>query len=295
MSSFNIVIMGFGKMPADCAQILLNQKVTIEEVWETEANAFSALEGFCKRKRLAYKRLGAAAISQSLRLISNPTVIFSINNNYLFPATILEKPNLKIINFHNSLLPSYRGHGQIIPTWVIYKGETRHGVTWHLIDRRLDGGNILAQAEFTICRDDTALSVMIRSVSLGTDLFAEHCQRFLAVNCSGQPQTTNSAHIYRLSDLPNNGLLDIAWPFDEACRFLRSMDYGHFKILPHPEVEIGGTLFRILKYTIEEHKNTVTAGKVVSLHPELSPASAELRYDEGTINILLERLSRYEN
>ncbi len=167
-------------MPADCAQILLNQKVTIEEVWETEATAFSALEGFCKRKRLAYKRLGADAISQSLGLISNPTVIFSINNNYLFPATILEKPNLRIINFHNSLLPSYRGHGQVISTWVIYKGETRHGVTWHLIDGKLDGGNILTQAEFMICRDDTALSVMMRSISLGIDLFAEHCQRFLA-------------------------------------------------------------------------------------------------------------------
>lgn len=41
-----ILIMGFGKMPADCTAILLKSNVSIQIILETEESQFSPLEGF---------------------------------------------------------------------------------------------------------------------------------------------------------------------------------------------------------------------------------------------------------
>lgn len=49
------------------------------------------------------------ALTEFLEHIENSALILSVDNLYLFPSTVVRKKNLKIVNFHNSYLPSHKG------------------------------------------------------------------------------------------------------------------------------------------------------------------------------------------
>lgn len=50
------------------------------------------------------------------------------------------------INVHGSLLPKYRGMHSTF--WAIMNGEENLGITYHLVDKYMDSGDILAQYSF---------------------------------------------------------------------------------------------------------------------------------------------------
>lgn len=85
MSFFKIIIMGFGKMPTDCAGILLTNNVPVHGIWETEKSEFSPLEGLSARLNIPFERPSRKEATALLDSLREPAVVFSINNNYLFP------------------------------------------------------------------------------------------------------------------------------------------------------------------------------------------------------------------
>ena len=295
MSFFKIIIMGFGKMPTDCAGILLTNNVPVHGIWETEKSEFSPLEGLSARLNIPFERPSRKEATALLDSLREPAVVFSINNNYLFPSQICEKDNLRIINFHNALLPRYPGHGRVIPTWVIFNGESRHGVTWHLVNAGIDAGDILCQGEFAISENDTALKVMMRAISLGVDLFSRHFQEVIGHRCEGRPQGQVQRRVYRSRDIPNNGHIDISWDFLTMSRFLRSMDYGHFKLLPASKINLDGILYVVTGYRIIAKNTHINNNNNIQIahSSEKNGNEARFFYREGMINLLLRREESY--
>ncbi len=89
---------------------------------------------------------------------------------------ILTKPYLTAfpngaINVHFSLLPKYRGAAPV--NWAIVNGETETGVTTMKMDRGLDTGDILLQAETKIADDETAVQLMDRLSMIGAGLLSD--------------------------------------------------------------------------------------------------------------------------
>ncbi|GBC63764.1 hypothetical protein DENIS_4762 [Desulfonema ishimotonii] len=290
MYFFKIIIMGFGKMPADCIEILLSKGVPIHCVLETEKSGLSPLQGLCERLAIPFERPSPDQTAAILDSIAGPAVVFSINNNYLFPPVILEKENLRIINFHNSLLPSYRGHGRAIPTWVIFNGESRHGVTWHLINATgIDDGDILVQDGFAISKTDTALTVMMRAVSLGTDLFSGHWKEFVSPQCVGRPQKAKRGRTCHRHDIPNNGWIDISWGFEKTDRFLRSTDYGPFNLPLFPRIRITGKTYWVKSYVIDKNKTTGDERILLQHASDGYLTGAEFFYPQGRIVLRLQK------
>jgi len=307
----DIGIMGFGKMPADCAQILLNHQMKVNFILETEESPFSSLEGLCSRNSIVFEKpkaeKKAEKVAAFLNDLDDPTVILSINNNFLFPANIVRKETLRIVNFHNAVLPSYPGHGQSIPRWIVYNGETQHGVTWHLVNEGIDSGNILCNKTFAVLDTDTALSVMMRSIKVGIDLFEQWWERFLDFRFRGIPQADNTQPIYRSpmqnrlyrkKDLPNNGQLDPGWDFDQSIRFLRSMDYSRLQVVAPPRIAFEHQICSIKKYRVEKR----LPGAEESAKKENAGQAEQtyrLNYDEGAITLYLQKTkeepSRYED
>ncbi|MBW2058449.1 MAG: hypothetical protein JRJ26_13225 [Deltaproteobacteria bacterium] len=280
------IVMGFGKMPADCASVLLQNEVAIRGILETEKAGFSGLAGFAERAGIPFAAPARDEITHRLSLVDKPTVVFSINNNYIFPRDVCGRENLRIVNFHNSLLPHYRGHGRVIPSWVVFAGEARHGVTWHLVSADVDGGNILCQGGFEVSEDDTALQVMMRAVSLGIRLFARHWQEFMDPEYKGRPQGEARGRIFGKNDVPNRGEMDLSWDFKTAGRFLRSMDYGVFRLLPLPRIRLDGKWYVVRKYRIESRGNRFSKGGVqVVERPEGKAGDAAILYPEGIIRL----------
>jgi phosphoribosylglycinamide formyltransferase-1 len=68
-------------------------------------------------------------------------------------APMLEAFPRRILNIHPSLLPKYPG----LEAWkqALVAGEKITGCTVHYVDERIDHGDIIAQREVPILRDDT--------------------------------------------------------------------------------------------------------------------------------------------
>jgi len=242
-------------MPADCIKILISNGFKPALVIETEETMFSSLKSTGRQHGIPYHQLPKNEVTTLLNSLSDPTIIFSINNNYIYSSKMIRRENVRVINFHNAYLPNYRGHGKVVPTWAIFNGELTHGVTWHMVSDGIDEGRILCQEAFEISEDDTALHLITRCISLGINLFSNNLDKFSNDQTIGKSQIKNSSKIYRSKDIPNDGWLNINWGFDMISRFLRSMDTGLFNLLSKPKIRLYDKNFLISKYTIDKQTN----------------------------------------
>ena len=85
-------------------------------------------------------------------------IIISVNYLFIVGQDIFNYPKKMAINFHGSLLPKYRGRTPHV--WAIINNETETGITAHLIDEKCDTGDIVAQINIPIKKNDTGYDVL---------------------------------------------------------------------------------------------------------------------------------------
>lgn len=73
---------------------------------------------------------------------------------------IFDIPQIASINIHPSLLPKYRGANPY--SRAIMFGETKTGLSFHLINEKFDAGAIILQKEFPILKTDNAKTLKTR-------------------------------------------------------------------------------------------------------------------------------------
>ncbi len=98
---------------------------------------------------------------------------------------------LGIINVHPSLLPAHRG-----PTPIenaILKGDLRTGITLMKISENLDAGDIYAQSELNIGKDENKLSLTRRLGVLAAGILAENLPLILKQQLRPKPQDHQQA------------------------------------------------------------------------------------------------------
>lgn len=92
----------------------------------------------------------------------NPDIVLVGSWSEKFKKEVYDIPKIATINAHPSLLPQYRGPNPYF--WTIKNGEQTSGITFHLMDKDLDAGAILAQEEVKIYPSDTGKSLKERTV-----------------------------------------------------------------------------------------------------------------------------------
>ncbi len=99
-------------------------------------------------------------------------LVVSIACPQIFRQPLLDLPAHGCINLHGALLPRYQG---LLPSfWVLANGEAETGVTVHVMDAKLDHGDILLQRRVPIRDDDTVHRLVRRSkVEFGRQLLLE--------------------------------------------------------------------------------------------------------------------------
>lgn len=239
-----VYLIGNGRTADNCLKILHEHRNDVVYL-AVEEEKFQFSEKFCERNGIEYLNIGRKGIKDFLLTIKEHTLIISAHNGYLFPAEVVKKSNLKIINMHIALLPLYRGRNA--PTWEIFENQQYAGTTWHEVTAGIDDGGIIVQEKFEIEPDDTALQVLCKSFELGVKLFDENVDAFLN-NSYNVRYPDGKTKLYQKKDRPNGGFLDLAWPAERVYAFLRSMDYSGTDIMPLPQVIMNGDIFDIWKY-----------------------------------------------
>lgn len=128
----------------------------------------------------------------------NVDIVFIAAWGEKFSKETINIPKIATINCHPSLLPKYRGPNPYAQ--VILNGETKTGITFHLVDENYDTGAILSQTEVEIRPDDTGGSLKTRctktaNAAVGKLLLQMDNEMIVPVNqkeelASYQPQIT---------------------------------------------------------------------------------------------------------
>lgn len=248
-----IYIVGSGSICVNIIKSLQNKNINPIAVLYKEHN-LSPLSIFLNSKKIEhYSFDDKKEIKAYLEDIKEKSLIISANNIYLFPKNVVEKQNLKIVNFHNALLPKHRGMNA--PTWTIFEQDKKAGITWHLVNEYIDDGDIVIQKDVDLDNTETAMVLIRKLMNLAFAAYKEIEDSLLNWNFKTTKMDQNAQYqIHYAVDVPNNGILDKTWNFDQMSAFLRSIDWGCVKQFEKPRIEIRDKLLEIIEYKIEEKK-----------------------------------------
>lgn len=147
-------------------------------------------------------------------------IIIVIAYAQLIPEKILNLPKYGCINVHGSLLPRYRGAAVIQAP--ILNGDERTGVTIMKMDKGLDTGPILAQAEIKIAPNETGDSLYDKLSQLGADILLNTLKKYIAGKIKPKPQDEiKTSYVNQIKK--KHGLIDWSKPAVEIERFVRAM------------------------------------------------------------------------
>ncbi|MDE5937959.1 MAG: hypothetical protein K2H37_02610 [Lachnospiraceae bacterium] len=246
-----IVVIGYGKAAGEVLKYIHDRRADYGyelAFIEHEPHALSITGQICRERGIPFASMpDKRELADYLAEIQEKTLIVSASNNFLFPAALVEKENITIINFHNALLPDYPGRNA--PSWVIYRGEERTGITWHYVTAGVDEGNIIIQKSCEIGSDTKAYELTERLMDLACEGFYECFDGVMQENVKAKPQEMQPGRrMYRSTEIPGDGFLNLAEEPEKLYRLLRSVDYGKSGIFPPLQTEVAGVRAEILRY-----------------------------------------------
>ena len=154
--------------------------------------------------------------------------LLSIANLSVLPEALVERAARGAINFHDGPLPRYAGLNA--PVWALLNGETRHGITWHMIGGGdVDTGEIVGQVMFDIAEDDTAFSLNARCYVAAIESFPGVVEAMEAGVPERRAQDLTQRTLYRRDDRPEGAAqIDFRKPAAEILRLVRALDHGGY-------------------------------------------------------------------
>ena len=246
-----VVVIGYGKATGNILKYVDDKKADYGyslEFIEHEPHALSVTGQICKERGIPYASIpDKKELGEYFGGITEETLILSASNNFLFPASVVERKNITIINFHNALLPDYPGRNA--PSWAIYQGEAQTGITWHYVTAGVDEGGIIIQKTCEIGPDMKAYELTERLMDLACEGFYECFAAVLAKSVQAKPQQFSpDRRMYRSTQVPGDGFLDLKKEPEELYRLLRSVDYGKNDIFPPLQTLVNGARAEVLRY-----------------------------------------------
>ncbi len=213
--------------------------------------------------------------------------LLSIANLDILPADVLTRAVRSAVNFHDGPLPRHAGVNA--PVWALIEGETRHGITWHMMEGGLDEGDILTQREFEITGTDTALTLNSKCLEAGINSFNALIDLLETGSPLRRTQDLSQRRLHRLTDRPaQGGCLDFTLPARELERLVRALDHGpYWNPLCTAKVLVGNSFWHVGAALVTEATGTpgtvtrVTGDSLTVVCGEFALTLSVLRMPEG--------------
>lgn len=104
-----------------------------------------------KNKLIVHQSGRATALKQKI-IQANPDFLLVCSFGEIIPLEILKIPKFGSINIHGSILPKYRGASPIQE--ALRSGDAITGITWTLMNQKMDAGEIIEKMELKIHPED---------------------------------------------------------------------------------------------------------------------------------------------
>lgn len=210
--------------------------------------------------------------------------LFSIANLSVIPAPVLALPRKLAINFHDGPLPRYAGLNA--PAWALMNFEKTHGITWHVMQDKVDAGNILKQEIFEIAEGETAFTLNAKCYDAATRSFAGLVEQLECGDFEGVPQDLEAQTYFSKYQRPYaNGVISWHCSAEEIDALVRALDFGPYaNPLTLAKLLIGDRVLLVPEIEISRDNSTMSGGTVIEVNDEM------LRVATSTYDVVLRNL-----
>lgn len=261
MNKLSIVFVGTGGFGVETLESLAS---------DNRFNILSVITGEDKEKgrglEKSYSDIKACAIKNKL-IIQQPKVLAEIKEKLIelkpdfllvvsfgqiIKKDILEIPKIGTVNIHASLLPKYRGASPIQE--AILNKETSTGITWMLMNEKMDEGAVITQKTLQISDEDTYETLSEKLAELSKKYTGETLLNF-SMSKTSTPQENVKA-IYCKKIKKDDGFIDLKK--ESAQQIIRKI--RAYNIWPGCYIIWGKKRLKIIKVVSVEQK--ISSGKI---------------------------------
>ncbi len=111
--------------------------------------------------------------------------------SYIIPPEIIKIFDTKLINIHFSLLPKYRGASPV--QFSILNADKMTGITFYIVDERMDTGNIISQIGYKMCGKETSGELYDILFKIAAGKLPEILEKYSLSQITPLPQDKESA------------------------------------------------------------------------------------------------------
>ncbi len=256
---FSCILIGNGSLMIPCGEYLIEKNCKIKAVITSK----DEVREWCEEHEI--HTLSEVNMSEIEKISFD--YLFSIVYLDVLPVSMIRLPKKMAINYHDALLPSYAGiHAT---SWAIMNGEKLHGITWHIMEEKLDTGNILVQKEVEIELQETAVSLNLKCFQAALEGFYELTDCILESSTAIIPQDLTKRSYYGKWEKPQNAAF-IDWnnSTKDILNFVHALDFGTYdNTLAVPRIRYGN------------HNYIVGEIEVYEETSHLKPAMARMHSD----------------
>lgn len=184
MNIKTVVFLGSKPVGYQCFAHLLSQQKTLGY----------RVTGLLTQQRLEFSGnadLAALAAAARVPVLSDPDeipscdLLYSVQYHRILSGKQLAQAQLAL-NLHMAPLPEYRGANQF--SFALLDGKQEFGTTLHLMDTRIDHGDIVAEKRFPIPANCWVETLYARTEEASVALFQETLQAIISGNFQRRPQ-----------------------------------------------------------------------------------------------------------
>ncbi|MBL7720346.1 MAG: hypothetical protein JNL72_16025 [Flavipsychrobacter sp.] len=181
--------------------------------------------------------LNQLAAEQNIPVLSGPDdlvecdILYSVQYHKILKQHHIDQARQIAVNLHMAPLPEYRGSNQF--SYALIDGKEEFGTTIHVMDSRIDHGDILFQERFPIPERCWVNDLYQLTYEASLALFKETLPAIVSGNYTRTPQATledrygTSLHFrHEINELKN---IDPAWDAEKIDRYVRATSMPGFE------------------------------------------------------------------
>ncbi|QNP75020.1 amino acid adenylation domain-containing protein [Streptomyces roseirectus] len=268
MKPFTCVVVGEEALLVECTRVLLARGHTVAAVVSPTPDLLAWAEN---------EGLPAVEFGRDLADRLRPLTfdyLFSIANLRMLPEEILALPGRLPVNFHDGPLP--RHAGLYATSWAVLEGAREHGVTWHVMNREADTGDLLKQRPVPVPPAATVHDLDVACFDAGVESFAELVDELAAGTAVRTPQDMSLRTYHgRYDGPPRGGVLDWRQPAARIDALVRATAFGRRRNdFGTALLATGEGLVAVRAVEVTDQESTASPGTIVDVTPDALTVAA---------------------
>lgn len=223
MSRRQIIFLGSKPIGYHCLHFLIeNQQSLNIEIVGLLSNDNAHFDPSLSISRLAQNH-HIPLISQ-LDELPEVDYLISVQYHQILNERHIQKARILAINLHMAPLPEYRGCNQF--SFAILDQYPEFGTTLHVMDERIDHGDILFEKRFSISSDYWVEDLYDLTYHASLELFRENIHRILNGDYIRIPQSDyleqRPSSLHYRSEVNQIKQIDLNWTIEKISRHIRA-------------------------------------------------------------------------